>query len=657
MAAKLDKETMKKQHFWLLMIPVVIGLLLAWIGLFFGVAEATGEKAKQNEAAKAEVDKTKAQSKAMLTEYDKRKDVLYNLRSERWKEMWDLQQTVYEWPKALGDEQIATVKDKKFGDTISDNRFQEAIRDQYLKEFESVAKESAPLQFAGGDWRAVLRHVPNWKRLPTSEEIWLAIEDFWVEREVVRALAKVNEDAAKFESALVMAETDPRKASLKNEPRNRTFINRTWQVDLQLVDEKGGTLIKGKIKNLTDRLQPYNATNELLLKVWLTDAENARPFLFAIEGASLEGGKEEVIKPLAKRHTIFEGQVKGLYRVEQVFDVRTAPVKRLDRLALGYPSARHSQAELQMTAFSEKAKETEAGEGGGAAGGGPGMAIPGAPGGIPGGPGGFRGEGGPGAGGPGFGEGGGGLGTTTREGTYNGLARRRYLHRTDQVRAMPIGTTVVIDQRFIPDVLASLANCKLRFQIVQSHLTRFRGSLNYQGGSAFGSGFGPGMPGEGPGGPGGPGLEGEGPGEGPGGQSFPGFPGIPGVPGAFGRGGGGPGTGGFPGMPGFPSMPGFPGMPGGFLGSSSPRSSNEDQVAGSLVEFSIYGIASLYEKFQAEPKKEGDTTPTPAEPAGPTAPPAPMNPPTGPEPKGPTTPGTPPTVPPGTPAPVERPKM
>ena len=42
--AKFDAEMMKKQHFWLLFIPVLIGLFLAWIGLFFGVADATEAK-------------------------------------------------------------------------------------------------------------------------------------------------------------------------------------------------------------------------------------------------------------------------------------------------------------------------------------------------------------------------------------------------------------------------------------------------------------------------------------------------------------------------------------------------------------------------------------------------------------------------------------
>src|SRR5829696_6848193 len=96
--ANLDKETIKKQHFWLLLIPLFIGLLLAWIGLFFGVSDAIEAKASENEAEKKKVEAAKAQPKAMLAKYDERKAELYKLRTDRWQEMWDLQQTVYAWP-------------------------------------------------------------------------------------------------------------------------------------------------------------------------------------------------------------------------------------------------------------------------------------------------------------------------------------------------------------------------------------------------------------------------------------------------------------------------------------------------------------------------------------------------------------------------------
>jgi len=561
MAAKLDKEFMKKQHFWLLLIPITIGLILAWIGLFFGVAGATEEKLAANEAAKSEVERATAQSRETLNLYDNRKTELFQLRTDRWKEMWGQQQAVYEWPKSLGEDQVAKVKDLKFGAEISDPSFLNAFRDHYAKEFDEVAKDAAPIQFSGG-WQSVLRHIPKWTRNPESEDVWLAAEDFWIEREIVRALAEVNRDNAKLKA----------KTEEKDGLRKRTFANRTWELTLQLVDKPNGMALEGTVKNLTARLQPFNISNELVFNVWLDDL-GGKPFRFAIEGTAIEGGKTEPIKFVEKKHTIFEGNPRGIYRVEQVFDTRTAPVKRIDHVVLGHLSARHSDVELQMSTFSTKAAEADATAGMGTTGGPGGMSVPGPPG--MGGTVGSAFGGGPGS------------GTTTTDLTYNGLARRRYFSRTDQVRAMPIGLTVIADQAYIQDVLTSVANCKLRFQTVQTHLARFRGSLVYT--TTTDSGYPAGSTGI-PGGPG-PGVTGTGEFGGPPRPMGPpmGLPGIPSLPGIPG-----------PGMPGLPGS-GFPGFPG--FGSGAPRSSNEDQIAANLVELSVYGITTLYEKFEAPAAK------------------------------------------------------
>ena len=602
--AKLDKEMMKKQHFWLLLIPLFIGLLLAWIGLFFGVAEATGAKAGENENEKKKLDSAKAQPKETLKLYDARKGELYDLRTKRWQEMWDLQQAVYEWPKSLGEDQISKVKDLPFGTQISDSSFLNSFRDHYAKEYDAVATDAAPLQFAGG-WHSVLRYVPKWTRTPESEDVWLAAEDFWVQREIIRALTEVNRDAAKFHRLIDLPAGHARKPAT-DDPRHRVFYNRTWELDLEITDEKGGTAVRGKVRNLTDRLQPYNVNNELLFKVWLS--ENSKPFMLAIEGASQEGGKQEPIKFVPKKHLVFEGAVQELYKVEQVFDVRTAPVKRVDQLRLGYLSSRHGDAELQMAPFSTKAAEEDAKTGGGGpAATGPGGAGFGRPG--AGGPGGLAGPPpppGPGAGGLDGGMGGMGGAAANTTGTFNGLARQRYIHRTDQVRAMPIGMAIIADQAYVQDVLTALANSKLRFQTVQSHIARFRGSLSYvSSGSSGGFGFGPPPGGDSEGGPSGPAA-------GPG----PGLPGrVGGPPPSMSPPGGGPG---FPGFPGFPGIPGFPGGGGGFFGGI--RSSAEDQVAGNLVEVGIYGITSLYEKFQKPEAKKDDAVNGVAPPAPPTAP-------------------------------------
>ncbi len=579
MAGKIDKEFLKKHHFWLLQGVIALGLVLAWFGLMVSVPDEISAKGEDNLKKKKVLDAAKAQSRATLSEYDKRKLELFNLRGQRWKDMWEIQKEMYEWPAVLGEDQLAKVQGLTFGDNISNASLLEAFKTQLGKEYENLAKAIAPMQFNNG-WQAVLRHVAAWRLTPESEEVWLALEDLWVQREIVQTLAKINEKAAKFDP--LNAAEDPSKT------RKRSFQNRTWKVDLELVDAGGAYQLKGSITNRTDRLQPYGANNGLILKVWLSDDPNARPFEFLIQGSSLEGGKEEKIRELPKEHKIYDGRVVGLYRVEQVFDARTLPVKRFDKLALGYTSARHSLADLEMTPFSTKAVEAEtpaAADG-----------APGAPG-FPPGPGGPP----PGAGGPMAPPGafGAGAGDAAAKGDMspNLLVRRRYVNRTDQVRFMPIALSVVCDQIYSADVLTALANSRLRMQIVQSHLGRFRGTISYFGEGATAAPDGPSTPGAFPMAPGGPPPS---PLSRPGPMGPPmGFA-PPMGPGAFG---------------------GFPG-----LGSSSaPRSSSEDVASGNLIDFSVYGIASLYEKYQAVPRKDA-AAPAPVNPAPPAPAPAPVAP-------------------------------
>jgi len=635
MAAKLDKETMKKQHFWLLLIPLFVGLLLAWLGLFFGVADATEEQANKNAEEKKKVDNAKAQSKKMLELYDKRKEELFGLRTQRWEEMWKAQQPIYQWPEALPEELVAKVQNMKFGADITDPRFKDAYRDLGMKGYEDLAKEAAPIQFAG-DWRTALRTVPAWKRNPESEDIWLAAEDYWVQKELIDALVGVNKEAAKFRRPTDFAEKD-RRPEWKNDPKERTFIGRTWQLDLKLVDTPDGPSIQGFITNLTPRLQPFNANGALEFNVWLVDGDaDARPFLFAVEGTSQEGGKREPIKFVPAKHTIREGRVVELARVEQVFDPRTAPVKRVDRVALGALSDRQRQAELQMTAFSTKAVETEAAAAGAASGAGAGTGVSPMGGSALGPPPGMM----PGPGGPG---GPGGMGTaTSTDFTYNGLARRRYVNITGQVRAMPIGLVVVADQGFVQDVLTALANSKLRFQTAQTTLARFRGTLSYLPQSpGFPSGPPSGMPPMG---------------EGAVGSAPPGPP-VPGGPRPGGPRPGGPGPG-SAGMVG-PGMMG-PGMFGPGMFGGAPMNSSDDQTAGNLIEVTVFGIAALYEKFDAAAAKKDEAAAAPTT-GTETAPPTPPAAPPGTPPAGAPVPGgTPPapgaTLPatpgPGTPAPA-----
>jgi hypothetical protein len=199
--------------------------------------------------------------------------------------------------------------------------------------------------------------------------------------------------------------------------------------------------------------------------------------------------------------------------------------------------------------------------------------------------------------------------------TPNKLSRKRYIDITPQVRRMPVGMVVIVDQAFIQDVLVALANSKLRFQTTQFDWNRFHNTLNYAGSSMSTPGV--------PTAPSGEGDEADPTARAP--TTAPGAPTtVPGVPTTAPRPPLAPpgGSGFFSGLSGRRS-PGsiYPGMYGGF-GTPVARSS-EDQLAASLVELSVYGIASLYQPYTPEQPAGGAPTTTPASPTTPAPPPTP----------------------------------
>ncbi|MEZ6141255.1 MAG: hypothetical protein R3B84_11855 [Zavarzinella sp.] len=607
--AKANADKMKKQMFWLLLIAVVIGIVLIWAGVFLDVDSTIVAKTEENDKNKKEFLSLQSQSKKLIAQHEAQKEELFKLRNQRWQEMAKLQSGLFYWPESLGEEQINKVTGKKFGDPINDSSFADAVKDRFIEGYEQLAKDVAPLQFGGGWQYAFDRPIMQWAKRPSSEEIWLAREDLSVQAAVVRAIAKVNKDVSIMHRVgapnapkVLMANrlTNPPPT---NTERNVTVYNRIWRLDLRLEAGMGGAqLLKGRLTNLTNRLQSFNATRDLIFNVWFTDDEQEKPFEFHVEGTQLPGHLDSLasmeIPFVQSKHSLFRS-VNRIVRVEQVFDPRTAPVKQLNKISLTKLSAKHANAQLQMTPFSEKEAEAEkaaAAPVGGADGMGSGMPGPGgAPAGVGiGGPGGGPGiPGGPGSGGA--------QQAAVGDYTTNMLPRRRYLSRTEQVRAIPVGLSVLVDQAFTLDFLAALENSDLRMQIVQTHWTRINRS-------SIGANSSYGNPGGSIGSP----------------EGGPGFP-MPGVPGG--------GEGFLPPMPGDQDGRGEgpgsigPGS-GGYTGSSdwlgNAASRDEDAVIGSLVEYSVYGIASVYEKY-VEPATQKDNNnpnnPLPKTPAGPAIPP------------------------------------
>ena len=640
----MKTENLKKHHFWLLFgaVPLMVGLLV--IMLYNGPADAIGSQEEAYTKRKTEVGSAKASGTGMLAELEVQKKSLEERRGQLWDVNYDRQKAegVFAWPSASKDRYLKDLEklDLRFGaeggatlnkDKSADASFLD-VNDEikkftddanYRESYVRLASTISPTKFDGGGWSTVLRHVTNWgtSGRPGWNVFWLALEDFWIQRALLKPISEVNDKAAAFEIVKPAAGTDT--------PLKRKFQNRTWEIDIEVAVEGPNTVVKSKLKNKTDRLQMLGANKTMRLKVWLEDPKlsNSQYFEYRIGGELVKGSGELVPKVFPEFHKIPAGTNPAeIYKLEQILDEVNVPVRLVRKLELGFRDAKRSAVELKMPSFfPEEVAAEPAGNNM--------MSMP--PNGM--------------VGGDMSGAGGAAARTGTAEQVLLGN-RKRYVEATKQVRRMPVGLVLVVDQAYVNDVLIALGNSPLRFQITQTQWQRFRDPLavggNSSGGSAPPQGSGSETEGQ-PSRPGGGGLSPLAPPTNPGSSPGPMYPGGSGsgFPGGSGSGYPGGSSG---------SMPSFPGAPSGSSTGALPQS----QVTAGLVELAVYGLVSLYEKVPLKPTEGAKPVeePKPAEPKP--APPKPEDPkpapPIGEEPKPPAVPKgedpklpvVPPTAPP-----------
>ncbi len=464
--AKFDQELLKKHHFWFLFIPIAIGLAIAWIGLISVVDDDVRAQSDKNEASVKGTSKNQAQArktldefKVQLTELDKKKLVL-------WKDGWEKEKGVFVWPSGYSNEQLDVLKNLKFGDNIPDTA---SVRGQfapkiYLDEYERLVKTLQPMQFRENNWKAVLtREGPNgqnWGNRPDSEDMWLAMEDLWVQRELLMAVHRVNVAAAVLKKA-------PGPDG-KDDPKHRWFRNRTWELELWIDNQNGARVLKGKLKNISPRLQVMGIGNSMKLEVEMKP--EGKSFTFEVQETSLDGGqKEPMLVTTIKNHTIPpDWKIDEIAEVRQVFDARTVPVKRIDVVALGKPCDRNKDMPLRACLMSNDLikKEIAANPQKPAAPADPAAPTPDQPDAQP-------------------------LPTGQAPKSQDKLLRYRYLDviaappagqtkDVEQMRRLPVGLVLITDQSYMKDILEELVNITLRLQLVQVEWTRFHDAVDYQ---------------------------------------------------------------------------------------------------------------------------------------------------------------------------------
>lgn len=586
MAAKFDKEALLKHHFWIVIGLSLVLMLVSGGGVLWGVAPAADEKQKAIEAKQTALTSARPTSREHIEKLEEQKQTVEGRRGKVWEEVYKAQRQadgkdLIHWP-----EQLDHLNKLYFGDPIPDserNLFRN--QDVYVAEYEKLADSIKPTEFNGGGWYSVLRFVPwaSTGKYPTDEDCWLALEDLCVQREVLKCVAGANMMLAKFEAVTDAKELDEVKASLKptRDEQFGRFVSPYWRLDLAVSrprDAKAGELkFRGRIKNLSHKRQNVTRVD---FQVFFRElgTPNNQPTILPVEAEYLAVGQEfpPPSEPPFEKRVFGSAPELKIHAVVQKLDGRYVPVKRVDQLVMGYHSHRTQSMPLQMTAFSQKAKEAQAATAP--------VADPNNPTAAPTG------------------------GAVSDLLSLNGLRRERYVTRTEQVRRMPIGLVCLVDQQHIQDVLVALTNSPLRFQVTQTHLQRFRGA----GGGATSSpgavfaqpSFGPSV----------------GPSAGPGGIPRDGMA-------AFGGGGRSGGRGGaIPGAPDSPYQGGQnPGTPPPGATQQVPTGPDvmtllAEEGGGSLVELAVYGLASLYERYPPKPAEGAAAT----DPAAATPPATPM---------------------------------
>ncbi|MBL8864455.1 MAG: hypothetical protein JNK93_02710, partial [Planctomycetia bacterium] len=473
------------------------------------------------------------------------------------------------------------------------------LKPAYADAYAKLGASVAPTKLKGG-WNSVLRWVGDWgPLLPESQQLWIVMEDIWMQRALLSPIVAVNQAITEFKPVAPITS-----------PMKRKFVSRIWELDLEIAPRDGmagGRVIKGKLKNRTGQLQILGTGSAMRVNVWFDPkALHLPPFELRIEGAGVPGGETIDIPPLPSHVLPPSLEVIEIAKVEPVLDPRTVPIRRMDRLAIGYLSSKDFGKELKAGNFWVEA----AGAAAPAASTGTETGMPPVSGGAV--------E--PGSGGAG--------GQTASTGIANGRSgamrlidaadgsRKRYLEVTDQLRRVPVAFTVVVDQMYVNDVLIAYANSALRFETSQVHWSRFTESLDDKT----------------PAGGSGESIE-AGSGEYAMATGFAGFSlnsttsGFPMGPttrttGSFSDPSPSPGPG-----PGYGSMMST-GMTGGIpgLGTDTLSSVSEAQANAGLVKLTIYGIVTVYERFDPPATEPGAEAPAPMPGETPAAPETPKAP-------------------------------
>jgi hypothetical protein len=466
---KMDKDTVIKHKFWFLLglfaLLWIIGISV--LGLTAG--EPIRKKRADYEAKMKGVKEAHSKgekNERFLTPWQGHQKLFQDHKDTIWAQAWELQKDMYVWPGSDTAPLDRKITDPSVPMELPER--QEYRRALYQNQLRELANEVThkpepretkaplclyPVELKGG-FDAIMTPV-TWNEIPNREEIWLAQEDFWVKKDLLRVVRAVLDSVGRMElKGQELKRQDPKVRDIPpgTELSRHRFANDSWE--LTLVVEQGNQrrekLVgpQSTIKNIhpghrTLPLASVYTQKGLQFRV----KQRGYEALLTITGEPLPWDKTANFKGTQNLGQIDFTQP---FTVEEDFDWFDAPVRRIDALQLAWPSSRTVTAGVKSNDRLPQDLPEAAPAGGQQ-------------------PAGSQ-TGSTGANQPAAQAGAVAVPTTAN----NGLNRLRYLQVTPQCRHLPIGMVLVVDQANVPDVLAAVTNSRLRIQVTQVQINHVR---------------------------------------------------------------------------------------------------------------------------------------------------------------------------------------
>lgn len=239
----MNKEVLLKHHFWILLLVFATLALTVPIMIYAAVGTEIADEKKKIDDAEAELGKVKPKGDDYKRVLEKLREDLREKGHKDWEESWLEQESLFTWPAEMARE--AGVAKLNFGDLLSNDIIDSYTRRFYEQPYTDAVKQVSPTKF-NGEWKSVLRYVPEWgkPKQPTSEEVWLALEDFWVQTELLRTVGMANLASTRFDP--------PSRAFSVTGRDGKPFDPTRKEEIIDLKDEKGNPLrdLKGNPRKL-----------------------------------------------------------------------------------------------------------------------------------------------------------------------------------------------------------------------------------------------------------------------------------------------------------------------------------------------------------------------------------------------------------------------